>query len=159
MELASMLTGGPFTDHPPSVCPVIAALLRTYNDRVGDSLRQRLIPLAALVLDTRADARTTTRRREAVIAWYEGRLGRMARLRRLLRFYGRPLPTLDQSIIALRCLPRHIDEATHRDVVGLVLRLAAIRPEGEDGCGPEPGLPGVPAHQRAESAAGPLVNA
>jgi hypothetical protein len=32
MELASMLAGEPFTDRPASVCPVIAAFLRTYND-------------------------------------------------------------------------------------------------------------------------------
>ena len=28
MELASMLAGEPFTDHPASVCPVIGSFLR-----------------------------------------------------------------------------------------------------------------------------------
>ena len=32
MELASMLAGEPFTDHPASVCPVIGSFLRSYND-------------------------------------------------------------------------------------------------------------------------------
>jgi hypothetical protein len=34
MELASMIAGGPFTDHPASVSPVIGAFLRVYNDSV-----------------------------------------------------------------------------------------------------------------------------
>ncbi|MBV9806078.1 MAG: hypothetical protein JO286_02790, partial [Solirubrobacterales bacterium] len=29
MELASMLSGEPFTDHPASVCPVIGSFLRS----------------------------------------------------------------------------------------------------------------------------------
>jgi len=32
VELASILAGEPFTDHPQSVCPVIGAFLRAYND-------------------------------------------------------------------------------------------------------------------------------
>ena len=32
MELASMLAGEPFSDHPGSACPVIGAFLRAYND-------------------------------------------------------------------------------------------------------------------------------
>ena len=47
MELASMLTGEPFSDHPSSVCPVIAARLRACNDRLADEERQRLVPIAA----------------------------------------------------------------------------------------------------------------
>ena len=32
IELASMLAGERFSDHPQSVCPVIAGFLRAYND-------------------------------------------------------------------------------------------------------------------------------
>jgi hypothetical protein len=39
MELSSMLAGEPFTDHPVAVCPVIGALLRTYNDTIDDERR------------------------------------------------------------------------------------------------------------------------
>ena len=31
MELASMLAGEPFSDHPESVCPVIGSFLRAYR--------------------------------------------------------------------------------------------------------------------------------
>src|SRR3954465_11794258 len=47
MELASMLAGEPFTDRPGSVCPVVAAFLRSYNDAVDDRRRQDLYPYAA----------------------------------------------------------------------------------------------------------------
>jgi hypothetical protein len=42
MELASMIAGEPFTDHPRSVSPPIAAFLRFYNDRVRDRYREDL---------------------------------------------------------------------------------------------------------------------
>jgi hypothetical protein len=69
IELASMLTGGPFSDHPPSVCPVIAAFLRRYNDHVDDERRQDLYRYAARVADTRADADVERRRSNRCLAW------------------------------------------------------------------------------------------
>ena len=69
MELASVLAGEPFSDHPRAVCPVIASVLRAYNDRVDDERRQRLIPYAAEVVGT--DAGREVRRLRAVrcAAW------------------------------------------------------------------------------------------
>jgi hypothetical protein len=54
MELASMLAGEPFSDHPQSVCPVIGALLRSYNDRVDNGQRQLLLDCASHVIGSRA---------------------------------------------------------------------------------------------------------
>jgi hypothetical protein len=54
MELASMLAGEAFSDHPKSACPVISSFLRTYNDSVDDERRQALYRYAALVVGTRA---------------------------------------------------------------------------------------------------------
>ena len=54
MELASMLAGEEFTDHPQAVCPVIGAFLRAYNDRVDDRSRQDLYAYAAMVVGTRS---------------------------------------------------------------------------------------------------------
>ena len=56
MELASMLAGEPFNDHPASVCPVLGSVLRSYNDSVDDDARQDLYAYAARVVGTRADA-------------------------------------------------------------------------------------------------------
>src|SRR4051812_49771741 len=52
MELASMLAGERLTDHPRSVCPTIAALLRGYNDGIDAGRRQSLKYYAAASLGT-----------------------------------------------------------------------------------------------------------
>jgi hypothetical protein len=54
MELASMLAGERFSDHPKSVSRVIAAFLRAYNDAVDDNRRQDLYRCAAQVVGTRS---------------------------------------------------------------------------------------------------------
>ena len=64
MELASMLAGERFSDHPRTACPVIAAFLRAYNDCVDDPRRQDLLPYAAEVVGTRADRDVTLARAE-----------------------------------------------------------------------------------------------
>lgn len=68
VELASMLAGEPFSDHPLSVCPVIAALLRSYNDRVDDSRRQHLYPYAAKIVGTRGPGHVERSRRRYLSA-------------------------------------------------------------------------------------------
>src|SRR3954447_23607951 len=54
MELASMIAGEPFSDRPRSVCRVIGALLRGYNDLTPDSRRQDLYRCASDVIGSRA---------------------------------------------------------------------------------------------------------
>ena len=63
MELASMLSGEPFGDHPRSVCPVIGRFLRTLNDGLCDERRQELVELAALAVGTATGRRGRLRRR------------------------------------------------------------------------------------------------
>src|SRR5919198_983109 len=62
MELASMLAGEPFSDHPKSVCPVIGAFLRSYNDRIDDDQREDLYATAARIVGTRGSRRLERRR-------------------------------------------------------------------------------------------------
>jgi hypothetical protein len=62
MELASMLAGEEFSDRPASVCPVLAAFLRAYNDAVDDRRRQDLYRYASAAVGTRASAEVTRRR-------------------------------------------------------------------------------------------------
>jgi hypothetical protein len=64
VELASMLAGEPFSDRPDCVCPVIAAYLRGWNDRLGHRDRQRLAPYAERVIGSRSDRATTALRRD-----------------------------------------------------------------------------------------------
>jgi hypothetical protein len=68
MELASMLAGERFTDRPGSVCPLIGALLRAYNDRLDHRRRQDLYRYAADSVGTRADHRLQARRAATVLA-------------------------------------------------------------------------------------------
>jgi len=64
MELASMLAGEPFTDHPRAVCPVIATVLRAYNDALDDNRRQDLYRFASASVGTRGDRELRERRFE-----------------------------------------------------------------------------------------------
>jgi hypothetical protein len=47
VEPASMIAGQPFSDHPRTVCPVIAGFLRQYNDLLPARERDSLDPIAA----------------------------------------------------------------------------------------------------------------
>jgi hypothetical protein len=69
MELASMLAGERFTDRPRTVCPVIGAFLRTYNDAVDDDRRQGLYRYAAEAVGTLADLDVERRRAARCAAW------------------------------------------------------------------------------------------
>jgi hypothetical protein len=55
MELASALAREPWTDHPACVHPVLAAVARAVNDRVGEAAREWLAPLVPQMIGT-ADA-------------------------------------------------------------------------------------------------------
>src|SRR5947209_1440249 len=69
MELASMLAGEPFSDHPKSVCPVIGAVLRAYNDWADDERRQDLYTYASKVVGSNGAEELERVRAERVISW------------------------------------------------------------------------------------------
>src|SRR3989440_8340699 len=69
MELASMLAGEPFTDHPASVCPAIGSFLRAYNDSIDDRRRKDLYAYAAQVVGSRNTAEVERARAARLIAW------------------------------------------------------------------------------------------
>lgn len=56
MELASILAGERWSDHPRCTHPVLAALARAVNDTTADAARHRLAPLVPDVIGTDADA-------------------------------------------------------------------------------------------------------
>jgi hypothetical protein len=127
MELASMLAGESFTDHPASVCPVIAALLRQYNDWIDDGRRQDLYTYAAKVLDSR-DADACTARLDRLVAW-------KAEVQRR-RWTGRLIPArlrcagdvAEPEVVArdaVRALGRRTD-AAHAEVLGLIDELLML---------------------------------
>jgi hypothetical protein len=71
VELASVLAGEEFSDRPDCVCEVIAAYLRSWNDRASYVDRQRLRPYATRVIGSARDHATTRRRREICMLWAE----------------------------------------------------------------------------------------
>jgi hypothetical protein len=73
MELASMLAGDRFGDRPASVCPVVGAILRTYNDNIDSRRRHDLYRFAADAVNTRRDYRVQRRRADAALDWARAR--------------------------------------------------------------------------------------
>jgi hypothetical protein len=129
MELSSMLAGEPFTDRPASVCPVIAQLLRTYNDGVDAGRRQALYACAALVVGSRADADVERRRAERLREAIGERCQRRSGLRRML--FGPVMPNAeprDCATYAARALLQEPD----RGVAFLVTLVEELVEIGKD---------------------------
>lgn len=55
MEMASYLAGERWSDHPRCTHPLLAALARETNDRLGDDARQALVPLIPSVVGLTSD--------------------------------------------------------------------------------------------------------
>jgi hypothetical protein len=131
VELASMLAGEHFSDHPNSVCPVIAALLRNYNDRIDDRRRQDLYPYAAKIVGTRGSVgleRARARHLSDLVP--ERRRGLWALL------FGRTEPSSD--VLAARVIEQlcRRGEDTHTVILGLVDQLMAL--DAQAGLEPDP---------------------
>ncbi len=129
MELASMLAGEKFTDHPESVCPAIGSFLRAYNDAVEDDRRQDLYAYAARVVGTRASEEVERTRAERLLEWAAARQSkRWTRvLPPALRSFGAGRrPPIDAcGTHAVRSIRRHTD-ATHAEVLALIDELIEI---------------------------------
>jgi hypothetical protein len=78
MELASMLAGEPFTDRPVSVCPVIAAFLRSYNDGVDDERRRDLYRFASETVGMRGPDSVRQSRGDVCRTWIRDRHPKLA---------------------------------------------------------------------------------
>jgi hypothetical protein len=129
MELASMLAGGPFTDHPRCACPIIGAFLRSYNDWVDDRRRQDLYSYAARVVGSRGSAGAESARTRRLIDWAEDLEQR--RLKRI--WFGAPrwanVAGPDPGDIATRvvCAIARQKEHPHHEVLAIVDELLAMR--------------------------------
>ena len=69
MELASMLAGESFSDHPRAVSRPIASFLRGYNDVVDDRRRADLYRYAAQTVGTAGTPGTEDARVACLLAW------------------------------------------------------------------------------------------
>jgi hypothetical protein len=118
MELASMLAHESFSDHPRSVCPVIAEFLRTYNDTVDDDRRQDLYPYASLAVGTRGSRALERRRARLCLETVDPRFPYASRLRAHFRTHA--------GAHAALALSRHCDPAHHRRALWLLDELIAV---------------------------------
>ncbi len=130
MELASMLAGEPFSDHPRSVCPVIGCFLRAYNDSIEDDQRQDLYGYAAKVVGSRAAVDVQLARAERLRSWAAERPKRRW-LRLLLPSAMRMIWSMQAPANeaiggrAVRSIGKHNDYS-HADVLALIDELLEI---------------------------------
>jgi hypothetical protein len=132
MELASMLAGEPFDDHPRSVCPIVATFLRAYNDAVGDERRQDLYRFASAAVDTAGDRAASADRARECARWFANEVPAERRTR---FFVDRPFPRLRRSRIAYatRVYARRTTDASHADALRFIEGLIARGPATTDG--------------------------
>jgi hypothetical protein len=143
MELASMLAGESFTDHPSSVCPVIGSFLRAYNDSVDDERRQDLYEYASKVVGSRTAADVQRARAEHLMAWavqfQRTRWTRRVVPERLRTLARHRHPSLESvGTHAVHAISRHNDD-THQAVLKAIDELLAIG--ADQPRGPEPPTP------------------
>jgi hypothetical protein len=119
LEVASMLAGGRFSDHPRSVCPVLAAYMRTLNDRLPDDQRQQLYPLAAELVGTRGWLRERRRRAVRCARW----VAEMAPGPTLAPH----LPFLFYPLYATRCANLAVERGIGVDLGALLIGAEADR--------------------------------
>jgi len=131
MELASMLAGEPFSDHPAAVCPVIASFLRAYNDSIDDERRQDLYAYASRVVGSRSGLGVQRERAERLAEWafemqrrqWTSRYLPLARLR--MASLRRQPSAHAVGTYAVRAIPRHTDQ-THAEALALLDELLSI---------------------------------
>jgi hypothetical protein len=139
MELASMLAGEPFSDHPVCVSPMIGYLLRAYNDAVDDRRRQRLYSYASKIVSSARPREIEQARAERL---REELARRQSRLRRALRHLALD-PTMD--LIAARLVRRILadDDGVHDEVLRLVDELLEMGREVPAPASAEPVTPRI----------------
>ena len=150
MELASMLSGEDFSDRPASVCPVVAAFLRAYNDAVDDRRRQDLYRYAAVAVGTRAPIDVTRGRARRCLD--ELRASRRWPLAGL--FAPRAVP---ESLPAMERLAGRLAREMHRTGIGGHARALRLVDEliamGEPAVAVGPALVSRSGRSRAGAAA------
>jgi hypothetical protein len=137
MELASMLAGEPFGDHPRSVSRPIAAFLRRYNDLIDDERRQDLYGYAAKAVATASRPEVEEERVERLLSWGDAlwrsrRWPVRSRLTSMRRRKLRVSHPEAAASYAIRAIPKLSDES-HAAVLTLVDELIAVgsRPEAD----------------------------
>jgi hypothetical protein len=144
MELASILAGERFSDHPRSVCPTVSALLRAYNDSLDDEQRQRLYRYASESVGTREGYVLQETRARFALAWAKSRMyGRKRRWAFLIKREGLSSDASpgDVAEFVVRSLGRHPTAETHEAMRGLLDWMITMQPSDAEGSPAHTGSP------------------
>lgn len=131
MELASMLAGERFTDRPASVCPLVGAVVRAYNDALDGRRRKDLYRFAADAVGTRGDFALQRLRGDLALDYVRER--RQPRRKEPDRDAG-PEEIADYVLFTMARRPRsripwrRFDDRAHAEMLGLLERLIDARP-------------------------------
>jgi hypothetical protein len=69
MEAVAFMAGERFSDRPECACPIIAAILRRWNDRVGNTYRQELKRYIPLLIGSKSTPEVETKRAWMAVDW------------------------------------------------------------------------------------------
>jgi hypothetical protein len=135
MELASMLAGEGFTDHPRSVSRPIASFLRGYNDLLDDRRRGDLYRYAAQTVGTAGSPGVEDARIARLLSWGDDAWRRRAerslfeqlRMRRAIK--ERSSDPEPAGTYAVHAIGKITDE-THAGALALVDELIGMAPAG-----------------------------
>jgi hypothetical protein len=125
MELASMLSGEPFSDHPSCVSRTLAGLLRGYNDGLDSARRQSLKYYASAAIGTAAGRDAERARRRLLRAWLVELRGSRGPLALLGGWFASTDPPQVGLHVAGR-VRRHGDEALHARMLRLLDAQIAV---------------------------------
>jgi hypothetical protein len=137
MELASMLAGEGFSDHPRTVSRPIASFLRGYNDLLDDVRRADLYRFASQTVGTADSAAVEEARAARLLGWadqlWERRASRsmLDRLRMRRVHKERSIDPEPAGTYAVHAIGKVTDES-HAAALALVDELIAIGAHGRE---------------------------
>jgi hypothetical protein len=134
MELASMLAHEPFSDRPHTVCPVISAFLRAYNDWIDDRRRQDLYVYASRIVDTK-EGKTVERARADLCLEWSRSTHQLPHLRFPLwsGLYRKKHECETAAAWAARIASQAVDDELHHKALSLIDQLIAVGSEQQTG--------------------------
>jgi hypothetical protein len=131
MELASMLAGESFSDHPRSVSRPIASFLRGYNDLVDDRRRADLYRYASQTVGTAGTPEVEDARVARLLAWgdasWQQRAARspLERMRFRRAHKDRSSDPEPAGTFAVHAIGK-VTDATHADALALLDALIGM---------------------------------
>jgi hypothetical protein len=124
LEFAGALSGGPWTDHPAGVQPMLAALARAVNDATSDTARMALLPWAAWLVGTSETKTDEPPVRVGAVALRHASAAE--RVNGVTAYGEKELKVIRQAVAVIAAGDRHADE-TLRTMLAEVVNMVRMR--------------------------------